>query len=216
MVYKYYKSDFAILVRRKSKYTDQNGQSIVIDNSVPFEFRFFSPKDGDADDCYYASFKDGVFKNCKYIGQDLILVFVDLSQHEFKIGELMLEAEWFISDTHYEGDQKNNIVRFYDTGIVLTDKPDLDSEGVMEFVIDDGVGSQLVVSVIEQTVNRYVPNIIDAINHLPTSQAVVLEVQNHSAALSRQDRRITSLEEKLNTLTGPISVEQSDSLSSIL
>lgn len=209
MAYKYYKSDFALLVTIRSTYTDASGNSVGITARTPFVFRLYSPLKGSVDDCYEASCIGGVLKNCAILSDNQVIVFVDLSQHEFKIGELMLEAEWIIDDTHYEGDQENNIKRLYKTGVDLTDKPDLDSEGVIDFVIDNGIESEFVVNLINEAVDQRMASIIDAINNLTDGQKVTLQVQQNTDGIAQ-------LQEQIRTLKCKVESVQAEDLSALL
>lgn len=209
MAYKYHKSDFALLVTIGSTYTDASGNNVGITARTPFVFRMYSPLKGSVDDCYEASCIGGVLKNCVILADNQVLVFVDMSQHEFKIGELMLEAEWIIDDTHYEGDQENNIKRLYTTGVELTDKPDLDSEGILDFVIDNGIESGFVVDLINAEVDRRVSSILAAINNLTDGQKVTLQVQQNADGIAQ-------LAEQIRTLKCKVESVQADDLSVLL
>ena len=135
--FKYYKSDFAVIVNIGASYTDNSGQVRALETDVPFKFRFYTPLTGDADNSYEASSNGTELKNCSILNSHQVLVYINLCQHEFALGDLMLEAEFIVDDVHYEGDDECNIMRLYNTGIKITDQPDLDTEGQMTVDIYD-------------------------------------------------------------------------------
>lgn len=134
MKYKYYLSDFSLLIEIKAKYINEASQEVNITSSVPFEFQFWTDK---IKSCKYVCSSDGMggTKNCTIIDNSHIMVFFDQKVQPIGVGHLFMECHYYIHNAHYD-DGIMDIKRFYNTEIVLTNQPELETEKSSEISID--------------------------------------------------------------------------------
>lgn len=130
-MYKYYKSDLTLLLRSNLQRQTSTGEFVPVTTDTPFNVRFYVNKKGTAETGYLASYDGETVHNCAILSPTDIMVFYDRTQLPLPIGELFVEVEFIVGDTHYEGDDENNIKRLYTTGITLTDQADLHDEGAV-------------------------------------------------------------------------------------
>lgn len=126
MKYKYYKSDFPLLVTIDAK-AQQSGESLAITTRVPFVLRFWTSRcQCNAYEC--SSDGKGKCKNCVIVDNKHVMVYFDMKQAKLQVGKLMMEAEFLIANNHYDSDAIMNVKRYFDTGVELTDRADLDTD----------------------------------------------------------------------------------------
>lgn len=126
MKYKYFKSDFPLLLTIEAKAQD-TGESISISTRVPFVLRFWAGRcQHNVYEC--SSDGNGKCKNCVIVDDTHVMVYFDQNQSSMEIGKLMMEAEFLIANNHYDSDATMNVKRLFDTGVELTDRPDLDTD----------------------------------------------------------------------------------------
>ena len=127
--YKYYKSDFRLLVNIDTKYKGENDSTVPLSTSDEFNFRFYTTKKTEPYICSSTGGENPVLKNCTILDEHRVMCHFDRAQLELSPGRLMLEAEFIVPDADFEGDNKNNVKRLYTTSLILTEEPDKDSEG---------------------------------------------------------------------------------------
>ena len=135
MNYKYYLSDFNLIVTIGAEYTNSGGALVTLDNTAEFNFRFYT---ADKENPYVCSSTGGVspvLTRCTKLGTDKVVCHFDRSVLELNPGQLYLEAEFIVPDAKFEGDDKENVVRLYKTDVTLTMAPDKDTEGEFEVMI---------------------------------------------------------------------------------
>ena len=129
MDYKYYKSDFRLLIDIDTKYKGEDDSIVALTTKDEFTFRFYTSKKTEVYICSSTGGDEPVLKNCTILDAHKVMCHFDRSQLELAPGTLMLEAEFRVPDRDFEGDDVNNIKRLYTTSMELTADPDKDSEG---------------------------------------------------------------------------------------
>ncbi len=128
--YKYHKSDFRLLIDIDTKYKGEDDSIVALTTAERFVFKFWTK---DRERPYICSSTGGetpVLKNCSILDEHRVMCNFDMAETEslqLQPGRLMLEAEFILPDTDFEGDKINNIKRYYTTSLILTADPDKDS-----------------------------------------------------------------------------------------
>lgn len=65
-----------------------------------------------------------------------------------------MEIEFLYPDTHYEGDDENNLKRLYTTGVELTADPDLHDEGAVTVELFNEVIAHEIIALANQTASE--------------------------------------------------------------
>lgn len=130
--YKYHKSDFRLLIDIDTKYKGEDDSIVALTTVDRFVFKFWTK---DREKPYICSSTGGetpVLKNCSILDEHRVMCNFDMAEtdnQQLEPGRLMLEAEFILPDTDFEGDKHNNVKRYYTTSLILTADPDKDSEG---------------------------------------------------------------------------------------
>lgn len=130
--YKYHKSDFRLLIDIDTKYKGEDDSIVALTTVDRFVFKFWTK---DREKPYICSSTGGetpVLKNCSILDEHRVMCNFDMAEtdnQQLEPGRLMLEAEFILPDTDFEGDKHNNVKRYYTTSLILTAEPDKDSEG---------------------------------------------------------------------------------------
>lgn len=132
--YKYYKSDFRLLVKVDTKYKGDDDSIVAIDTSTRFIFRFWTEDRSNPYVCSSTGGATPVLKNCTILDSTKVMCHFDRANMELGPGRLMLEAEFIIPDNDFTGNKENNVKRLYTTSMILTTDPDKDSEGDHTFI----------------------------------------------------------------------------------
>lgn len=134
MKYKYYPSDFSLLVEVRASYINEASQQVDITTGTPFELVFWTDKNKNIK---YSCSSDGkgVTKNCTVVDGSHVMVYFDQKVQCLGLGHLLMECHFFIPNAHFE-DGVMDIKRFYNTGVILTDIPELENESAASFSID--------------------------------------------------------------------------------
>ncbi len=127
--YKYFKSDFRLLVAIDTKYKGPDDRIVSLDTTSEFEFRFYTTNKTNPYICSSTGGNNPVLKNCNILDDNKVMCNFNRAELELGPGQLMLEAEFIIPDADFSADGKNNVVRLYTTSLVLTTDADKDSEG---------------------------------------------------------------------------------------
>ena len=141
MDYKYYKSDFSVIVDIEAKYMNGSGNMVSLDNTACFNFRFWTTDKKNPYVCSSTGGSGAVMTRCaKLTDSQKVICFFDQQAMEelggqLMPGKLMLEAEFILPDENFEGDDHENVVRLYTTDITLTSEADKDSDGEMSCLI---------------------------------------------------------------------------------
>ena len=135
MDYKYYKSDFNLIVTIGAEYMNSGGSLVTLDNTAHFNFRFYTTDKNNPYICSSTGGAEPVLTNCSKLGTDKVVCHFDRSVKELAPGQLFLEAEFIVPDAKFEGDEHENVVRLYKTDVTLTIDPDKDTEGEFEAMI---------------------------------------------------------------------------------
>lgn len=127
--YKYYKSDFRLLVNIGSSYKGEDNGIVSLDTTAAFNFRFWTTDRENPYICSSTGGSEPVLTRCTILDEHRVMCHFDRAHMELAAGRLMLEAEFMIPDTDFEADKVNNVKRYYTTSLILTADPDKDSEG---------------------------------------------------------------------------------------
>ena len=150
-MYKYYKSDFPLLLHTAIKRQTSTGELVPVHTDTPFNIRFYVHEKGTAETGYLASYDGTTVHNCTILSPTDIMVYIDQSQLPLPTGQLYVEVEFVVADPHYEGDDENNLKRLYDTGILLTADPDLHDEGSVTVELFNEVIAREIIDLANQT-----------------------------------------------------------------
>lgn len=150
MANQYHKSDFPLALTFNLKRQTPSGEQPVT-TQYPFCLRFYVQGKGTPETGYLAEFDGRSTTNCKVLSPTQVMVFFDRTQMALPTGTLLLEAEFIIPDTNYEGDDEMNFKRLYRTGIELTDNPDDQTEGELTLEIMNAfVSNELILAAEEK------------------------------------------------------------------
>ena len=135
MDFKYYKSDFNLIVTIGAEYMNSQGETVTLDNTANFVFRFYTTNKNNPYICSSTGGATPMLVNCSKLDNDRVVCHFDRSLLALDPGQLYLEAEFIVPDNKFEGDDIENVVRLYSTNVVLTIDPDKDTEGEFEVMI---------------------------------------------------------------------------------
>lgn len=135
MDFKYYKSDFNLIVTIGAEYMNSQGETVTLDNTANFVFRFHTTNKNNPYICSSTGGPTPMLVNCSKLDNDKVVCHFDRSLLALDPGQLYLEAEFIVPDNKFEGDDIENVVRLYSTNVVLTIDPDKDTEGEFEVMI---------------------------------------------------------------------------------
>lgn len=135
MDFKYYKSDFNLIVTIGAEYMNSQGETVTLDNTANFVFRFYTTNKNNPYICSSTGGATPMLVNCSKLDNDKVVCHFDRSLLAIDPGQLYLEAEFIVPDNKFEGDDIENVVRLYSTNVVLTIDPDKDTEGEFEVMI---------------------------------------------------------------------------------